>query len=86
MVASKGDSYLYIVDNFWVVESVTADHQVCLRTAREKRIWSLWTTQIFVAKVCFNELFGVLASAKWKSVSTGAVKRPDSRSASNIEI
>ncbi|MGB0600116.1 MAG: hypothetical protein ACPGLY_25845 [Rubripirellula sp.] len=36
MAASKGDSYTYVVEKFWVVESVTPDNEVCLRTARGK--------------------------------------------------
>ncbi|MEE2938505.1 MAG: hypothetical protein VYA84_21155 [Planctomycetota bacterium] len=37
MAASKGDSYTYVVEKFWIVESVTPDKEVCLRTARGKR-------------------------------------------------
>ena len=36
MAASKGDSYTYVVEKFWIVDRVTADNQVCLRTARGK--------------------------------------------------
>lgn len=36
MAASKGDSYTYVVEKFWVVESVTSDNEIRLRTARGK--------------------------------------------------
>lgn len=34
--AQKGESYNYVVDKFWVVESVLPDNQIQLRTARGK--------------------------------------------------
>ena len=36
LASEKGESYIYLVDKFWVVESITPDDQLCLRTARGK--------------------------------------------------
>jgi hypothetical protein len=34
--SQKGDSYTYVVDKFWVVESILADDRLQLRTATGK--------------------------------------------------
>ena len=36
IASPKGDSYTYVVDKFWVVESVLPDNQLLMRTARGK--------------------------------------------------
>lgn len=36
VATEKGESYTYVVDKFWVVDSVLPDNQIRLRTARGK--------------------------------------------------
>lgn len=36
VAAEKGESYTYVVDKFWVVESILPDNQIRVRTARGK--------------------------------------------------
>ncbi|MCC9602219.1 hypothetical protein LOC67_16810 [Stieleria sp. JC731] len=37
IASSKGETYRYVVDKFWIVDEVLSDGRLCLVTARGKR-------------------------------------------------